>query len=106
MAQDINAKGQGHSFSDELNEVQRRLASVCGFSGVGFGLKETGGKRVSELAWRVYVVRKQPRTLLSQSDLVPRFLAGFPTDVVPREPTSATSLPNSLPLTEGAMIAN
>jgi hypothetical protein len=106
MAQDINANGKGHSFSDELNGIQRRLASVCGFAGVGFGLKETGGKRVSELAWRVYVLRKQPRALLSTTDLVPSFFAGLPTDVVQRELTSVTSFPNSLPLPEGAMIAN
>lgn len=107
-----------HGVPAELNEVRRRLANVCGFLGVGFGLKETAGKPTSQLAWRVYVAKKIPKTRLTPGQRIPPILLGFPTDVVRRQLTFATScVPGELPVevsartsgevpVEGAMIAN
>lgn len=93
-----------HRNSANLEEVRRRLAGVRGVTGVGFGLKETAGKRIPLLAWRIYLTEKLPRKQLSPGGLVPSWLLGLPTDVIQRESTLASS--NKQDAFEGAMIAN
>lgn len=68
-----------------------------GFAGVGFGLKETAENELPA-AWRVYVAEKLPRRLLPAGGLAPSALLGFPTDVVQRESTFATSFPGGTTL--------
>jgi len=106
MQTDCNSNNPMHRHPANLEEVRRRLAGVRGFSGVGFGLKDTAGKRIPLLSWRVYVTEKLPRKLLSPGGLVPSWLLGFPTDVVRRESTCASSFGNRQDAFEGAMIAN
>lgn len=89
-----------------FEEARRQLARVCGFAGVGFGLKETAGKRLPLSVWRVYVTQKLPRKLLPRGGHVPSVLLGYPTDVVQREPTFATSFSRCPVVPEGTMIAN
>jgi hypothetical protein len=106
MQTDCDSNNPMHRRPANLEEVRRRLAGVRGVTGVGFGLKETAGKRIHLLAWRIYVTEKLPRKLLSPGGLVPSWLLGFPTDVVRRESTFASSFSNKQDAFEGAMIAN
>jgi hypothetical protein len=50
--------------------------------GVGVGYKRSGGVETGELSVVVSVVRKLPQSALAASDLIPRALDGFRTDVV------------------------
>jgi hypothetical protein len=89
-----------------ITEVRRMMAEVPGLAGVGFGLKETGGKLTQMSAWRFYVAKKLPKWRLTKSEHIPTTLLGLPTDVIQSRPTFSPSrggLENSL---EGAMIAN
>jgi hypothetical protein len=106
MQTDGDSKNPMHQRPADIEEARRRLAGVRGFAGVGFGLKETAGKRIPLLAWRVYVAEKLPPKLLAPGKLVPTWLLGFPTDVVHRESTFASSFSNKQGASEGAMIAN
>src|SRR5436305_7555156 len=50
--------------------------------GVGFGAKVTSGAGIDTTAVRVYVRAKQPKRLLSKSEIVPAEINGIPTDVI------------------------
>src|SRR5207248_2547306 len=50
--------------------------------GVGFGAKVTSGAGIDTTAVRVYVRAKQPKRLLSASEIVPAEINGIPTDVI------------------------
>jgi hypothetical protein len=60
-------------------EVAARRANILG---VGFGAKVVGGSLVEDLALRVYVRSKRPRTELATDELVPESVGGRPTDVI------------------------
>lgn len=56
-----------------------RLGNVVG---VGRGFKEVEGERTDEESIQVLVREKKPLSQLSRRDMVPGFLAGYPTDVI------------------------
>lgn len=62
--------------------VQEALKVFPGVIGLGVGFKEVRGQLTNEIAWRVYVKVKQPAHLLKRGDVVPRAMAGFPTDII------------------------
>ena len=49
--------------------------------GVGIGFKVVGGKKTDQLAIITTVVKKQPLSLLSPKEIIPKSLEGIPTDV-------------------------
>jgi hypothetical protein len=67
---------------------------------VDLGLKERGGKLTSEFSWRVFVREKKPADALRPDQLIPREVAGIPTDVmlfkVQRQQEADTSTYSSL----------
>ena len=89
-----------------IGEVRRMLAEVPGLAGVGFGLKETGGKLTQTSAWRIYVAKKLPKWRLPQSERIPTTLLGLPTDVLESGPMFTPSRGGPENSLEGAMIAN
>ena len=63
-------------------QVGPSLRAYPNVTGVGVGLKVTGGRRTQRVAIRVYVRRKVPRTELTEADLLPAEIDGVPVDVV------------------------
>lgn len=61
-----------------------RYPNVCG---VGVGFKVKGGRRLRELAIRVYVREKVPLGKLKKADRLPRSIEGIPVDVIVRKPS-------------------
>lgn len=59
-----------------------RLRAYPHVTGVGVGFREVGGSRTDEIAIRVYVDRKLPRSELSDQDLLPAEVDGIPVDVI------------------------
>lgn len=50
--------------------------------GVGIGYKVKRGLKTAKLCLTVLVEQKMPLTMLAQADIIPAFIAGYPTDVV------------------------
>lgn len=66
----------------KLNEVRRELMRrYPDIVSVDLGIKSKEGKLVEELAWRVFVKKKQPANEISPDALIPREFAGLKTDV-------------------------
>lgn len=82
------------------------LLALPGVVGVGFGLKETGGRATATVAWRVYVREKSPRALLAPAERVPPTVGGVPTDVVVKAASAPTAAQAAAPPAAGARIAN
>jgi hypothetical protein len=89
-----------------IREARRMMAEVPGLAGVGFGLKETGGKLTQTSAWRIYVAKKLPKWRLAQSECIPTTLLGLPTDVLASRTTFTPSRCGPENSLEGGMIAN
>lgn len=66
----------------DLISARSALLGWPGVVGVGYGLKETGGKEKGILAWRVYVRVKRPINQLRFAERIPAHLYGLPTDVI------------------------
>ena len=63
-------------------QVAPGLRAYPNVTGVGVGLKVTGGRRTERVAIRVYVQRKVPRAELTDADRLPDEIDGIPVDVV------------------------
>lgn len=61
----------------------RRYPNVVG---VGVGFKVKDGRRLRQLAIRVYVREKVPLSKLKKADRLPRSIGGIPVDVIIRKP--------------------
>lgn len=64
-----------------------RLRGLPNVRAVGVGLRERGGKLTGEMAFRVYVDAKVPRSELAPDEMIPETVEGIPTDVIQIEPT-------------------
>ncbi|MFD7630973.1 hypothetical protein ACFV7Q_33960 [Streptomyces sp. NPDC059851] len=62
-----------------------RLRSYPNVTGIGVGLKETGGRPTGQIAVIVYVRRKIPDTQLRTEDRLPAEIEGIPVDVIEAE---------------------
>jgi hypothetical protein len=62
-------------------DVERELARFAGVVGVGIGIRECCGALTPELGFRVYVRQKRPKASLPARQIIPRSVAGYPTDV-------------------------
>lgn len=69
-----------------INEAQKyyepMLRTLPNFVGTAQGEKQQGGKRIGRIAIVVYVKVKVPESALSPSDVIPKRLGGYETDVV------------------------
>ncbi len=74
------------SASQALREAREHLLGRANVVATGVGFKETGGKRTDEIGIVCSVERKLPSDELSAAELVPRTVAGVPTDVVATGP--------------------
>jgi hypothetical protein len=59
-----------------IRQAEKQLMSKANVTGVGMG--ERGGKAVMQ----VFVTRKLPESEVAAGDLIPKSVAGYPTDVV------------------------
>lgn len=60
-----------------------QIPAYSNVQGVGFGAKVTTGAGLHDLAVRVYVRAKQPRSMLTKKETIPDQINGMPTDVIP-----------------------
>ncbi len=71
---------------NDMKAVQERhhaeLMRIPGVHGTSIGLKEVDGKTTDIFAIRIHLVRKRHAGELSATQLVPREIEGFPTDLV------------------------
>src|ERR1041385_8079724 len=72
---------------EELAQLHREIDAefrkkYSGVIGVGYGLREQAGEITREIAFRVYVRKKQPRSHLRQSEIIPATYKGVPVDVL------------------------
>jgi hypothetical protein len=94
---------------DLLLHAERDLLRYPGVTGVGFGWKEARGEVLELPALRVYVRRKCPRSELRRAQIIPEWLAGIATDVLPARigvPAAALELGCRAPLTSGLAVTN
>lgn len=67
----------------ELHErAEAELTRIPGVVGVGFGLKEVGGRTTEQRALRVYVRDKRPLADIPADEVLPTEFEGFPVDVL------------------------
>jgi len=64
------------------DEVKAELMRIPGVVEVGFGLREKEGKLTAEPVFRVYVQQKLPEAEVPASQVIPKEIRGFPTDVI------------------------
>lgn len=95
------------SMQERLRRVEQALLGLPDVTGVGLGWKETRGEVTDRAAWRVYVRRKLPNHAMRFADLVPAYVEGLATDVLPA-PFSIPAASNTVssPLAPGAVISN
>ncbi len=93
---------------DERNIALTRatLLKFPNVIGVGYGLKETAGNLTRQLAWRVYVQQKKPRSQLRQAEIIPPHIYGLRTDIIAHTPVSVCTISQAAQPRAGAMIAN
>jgi hypothetical protein len=92
-----------------LDAVARILRKYPHVTGVGFGIREVRGAMTSETAWRVYVDRKVSIAELPYDHVIPRHLAGWPTDVIPTLAARPASAPVDIgteAIAPGMLISN
>jgi hypothetical protein len=90
-------------------EAEAALKKIPGVVGVGYGHRERGGKTTSEVAWRVYVQKKKPKSELRPEDMVPAEYQGIETDVLESPKVvdlSCEDLDAYSPLTGGITVTN
>jgi len=68
-----------HLFYEQAKEI---LLKYPGVKTVGIGLKEVDGSLLPQVAFKVYVSEKRSTQLLTEEELIPASLFGFPTDVL------------------------
>lgn len=89
--------------------AEAEFKKIPGVVGVGFGLKEIGGKLTEGQALRVYVVEKKTPDELSTEEIIPSEFEGIPTDVIrlPRGTSFGTEdTQRHSPLIGGITISN
>lgn len=67
---------------DVLFQYSRKIFDFENVVGIGRGYKEVGGVRTNEESIQVLVREKLLLSQLSSKDLIPKFLNGYPTDVI------------------------
>jgi len=72
-----------------LDQARDELLARPNVVATGIGFKEVAGERAEEIGIVCSVERKVPASELSESELVPRVVAGVPTDVVATGPLRA-----------------
>jgi len=90
-------------------EAEAELKKIPGVVGVGYGLKEVGGKTTDQIAFRVYVKEKRKPEDLNPADVIPKEYKGIPTDVVliiQTKPLHCEDLSQHSPLIGGISISN
>ncbi|QOJ24260.1 MAG: hypothetical protein HRU78_11890 [Gammaproteobacteria bacterium] len=90
-------------------EAEAELKKIPGVVGVGYGLKEIGGKITDQVSFRVYVKEKIKPEDLNPADVIPKEYKGIPTDVVlviQTKPLHCIDLDQHSPLIGGISITN
>ncbi len=70
-------------------EVWKRLGTIPGVCGLGIGLPDDGRESHPDIAWRIYVDGPATRSLPNETCGIPREIAGFPTEVIRKQPSFA-----------------
>ena len=74
---------EGVMYTPELRRATLEpIPTDANVQGIGFGAKNTLGAGLDDLAVRVYVRAKVPRSKLTKRECVPESVNGYPTDVV------------------------
>ncbi len=80
-----------------------QLLNKANVVGVGVGYKTKGGRRTPRLSLTVLVEQKVPLAELGPADIVPAFIAGYPTDVVASGAFQALSVAPNLEIAAPGM---
>jgi hypothetical protein len=75
------APANQNDIEEKLAQAKSRFMNISGVLGVGVGLKASAGKFTKQLSWVVFVRKKKPLTNLSQAEIIPAEMFGYPTDV-------------------------
>ena len=89
-------------------EAEAELKKIPGVVGVGYGLKEIGGKTTDQISFRVYVKEKRKPEDLNPADIIPKEYKGIPTDVFVAPditPVYFDNMDHHSPLTGGISIS-
>jgi len=71
-----------NDIEEKLAQARLRLMNISGVLGVGMGFKASAGSFTKQLSWVVFVREKKPLSALSQSEVIPAEVLGYPTDVL------------------------
>jgi hypothetical protein len=75
------APAERNDIEEKLGQAKLRFMNISGVLGVGMGLKASAGKFTKQLSWVVFVRKKKPLSALSQAEVIPAEMFGYPTDV-------------------------
>ncbi len=92
---------------DLLEEVKAEVMKFPNVVNVAIGLKETSGKLTDEIVFQVFVMEKVDKDSLDPSELIPKKIKGYKTDVV-IVPKAVNRIDSSehRPVTGGVQISN
>jgi hypothetical protein len=76
-------KALQNKFLDQYESVKLEILKVDNVVAVGIGLKEREGRFTDEFSFRVYVTEKKDVAELAPSQVVPKVINNFKTDVIP-----------------------
>lgn len=95
------------AFLKVFDEASEELKKYPGVISVEIGIKEKGNELTDELSFRVYVQKKKPDEQLTPSQIIPKEIKGFKTDVIEIDvPTVTVNTSKHRPLKGGIQITN
>ncbi len=71
-----------HTMMRKMDTAKETLQKIPNVLAVGIGLKETDGEFTDEIAYRVFVTEKKPKSKLKKHELIPEEIDGHKTDVL------------------------
>ena len=90
-----------------LNEVRDEVMALPNVVDVAIGLKETNGELTEDIVFQIFVKEKVASSDLDTSEIIPKEIKGFPTDVVKvPEAVNREDSSEHRPVTGGVQISN
>jgi hypothetical protein len=71
-----------HTMMRKIDSAKETLQKIPNVLAVGIGLKETDGEFTDEIAYRVFVPEKKPKSELKKHEIIPAEIDGHKTDVI------------------------
>lgn len=83
-----NHRKYSAGFMRKRSKTWRRIREIPGVVGLGIGLKETGGQKTGQIAWRIYVKTKLDKAEIKPKNHIPEVICGLHTDVIQKKDSS------------------